>query len=124
MEIALRRMDPHGRGEPLGEYEVRLQNQPVDISGEFGSQANHFFVGERTEEFDAASASGKILWKSLSLKQRVSYHQLILQFEDYKVWEDTPPGEYEDDRTLPFSISFVTPRTVRLRARPKVCSAC
>ena len=100
----------------MGEYEVRLQNQPVDISGEFGSQANHFFVGERTEEFDAASASGKILWKGLSLKQRVSYHQLTLQFEDYKVWEDTPPGEYEDDQSLPFSISFVTPRTVRLRA--------
>ena len=100
----------------MGEYEVKLQNQPVDISGEFGNQANHFFVGERTEEFDAASASGKILWKGLSLKQRVSYHQLTLQFEDYKVWEDTPPGEYEDDQILPFSLSFVTPRTVRLRA--------
>ncbi len=104
----------------MGEYEAKLQNQPVDISGEFGRQANHFFVGERTEGFDAASASGKILWKSLSLKQRVSYHQLTLQFEDYKVWEDTPPGEYEDDQILPFSLSFVTPRTVRLRvaARP------
>ena len=53
----------------MGEYEVRVQNQPVDISGKFGRQANHFFVGERTEDFDPASASGKILWKSLSLKQ-------------------------------------------------------
>jgi hypothetical protein len=98
----------------MGEYEVKLQNQPVDISGAFGRQANQFFVGERTEGFDAGS--GRILWKSLSLKQRVSYHQLTLQFEDYKVWEDTPPGEYEDDQIRPFSLSFVTPRTVRLRA--------
>ena len=60
----------------MGEYEVKLQNQPVDISGEFGRQANHFFVGERTEGFDAGL--GRILWKSLSLKQRVSYHQLRL----------------------------------------------
>ena len=105
----------------MGEYEVKLQNQPVDISAEFGRQANHFFVGQRTEEFDAASASGKILWKSLSLKQRVSYHQLTLQLEDYEVWEDLPPGEYEDDRPLPFDLSFVSPRTVRLRlaARPE-----
>jgi len=99
----------------MGEYEATFQNQPVDISGEFSRQENHFFVGDRTESFDPASASGKILWKSHSLKQRVSYHQLTLQLEDYKVWEDTPPGEYEDDQTFPFSIAFVTPRTVRLR---------
>ena len=99
----------------MGEYEATFQNQPVDISGEFSRQENHFFVGHRTESFDPASASGKILWKSHSLKQRVSYHQLTLQLEDYKVWEDTPPGEYEDDQTFPFSIALVTPRTVRLR---------
>ena len=99
----------------MGEYEATFQNQPVDISGEFSRQENHFFVGHRTESFDPASASGKILWKSHSLKQRVSYHQLTLQLEDYKVWKDTPPGEYEDDQTFPFSIAFVTPRTVRLR---------
>jgi alpha-D-xyloside xylohydrolase len=56
--------------------------------------------------------------------QRVSYHQLTLQFEDHKVWEDLPPGEYEDDRALPFSLSFVTPRTLRLQiaARPEIYS--
>ncbi|MDP9478893.1 MAG: alpha-xylosidase, partial [Actinomycetota bacterium] len=59
-------------------------------------------------------------WKILALKQRVSYHQLTLQFEDYRVWEDVPPGEYEEDQALPFSFSFVSPRTLRLRlaARP------
>jgi hypothetical protein len=32
-----------------------------------------------------------------------------------------PPSEYEDDQDFPFSISFVTPKTVRLRlaARPR-----
>ncbi len=105
----------------MGEYEATFQNQPVDISREFVRQENHFFVGERVESFDPRSASGEILWRSLSLKQRVSYHQLTLQFEDYKVWEDMPPGEYEDDQTFPFGISFVSPRTIRLRvaARPE-----
>ncbi|HET7481063.1 MAG TPA: TIM-barrel domain-containing protein [Rubrobacteraceae bacterium] len=99
----------------MGEYEAAFQNQPVDISGQFARQENHFFLGEKVESFDPLMASGEIIWKSLSLKQRVSYHQLTLQFEDYKVWEDTPPGEYEDDQVLPFDISFVSPRTVRLR---------
>jgi alpha-D-xyloside xylohydrolase len=56
-----------------------------------------------------------------SLEQRVSYHQVTLPFADQKAWIDVPPDEYEDVQDLPFSISFVTPRTVRLRlaARPQ-----
>jgi alpha-D-xyloside xylohydrolase len=106
----------------MKEYEAALQNQPVDISEEFTKQQNHFFVGSKVPEFDPETAAGTILWKGLSLKQRVSYHQLTLQFEDYKVWEDTPPEEYEDEQALPFSLSFITPRTLRLRiaARPSI----
>jgi alpha-D-xyloside xylohydrolase len=99
----------------LKEYEAAFQNQPVDVSEEFTKQHNHFFVGSAVQEFDPQTASGKLLWRGLALKQRVSYHQLTLQFEDYKVWEDTPPEEYEDEQALPFSLSFVTPKTVRLR---------
>jgi alpha-D-xyloside xylohydrolase len=106
----------------MKEYEAALQNQPVDVSEEFAKQQNHFFVGSKVSEFDPNTAFGKILWKGLALKQRVSYHQITLQFENYKVWEDTPPEEYEDEQALPFSLSFVTPRTVRLRmaARPEM----
>jgi alpha-D-xyloside xylohydrolase len=104
----------------MKEYEASLQNQPVDVSGEFSRQENHFFVGSRVEGFDPATACGRILWRGISLRQRVSYHQLTLQFDDYKVWWDTPPDEYEDEQALPFALSFVSPRTVRLRlaARP------
>ena len=107
----------------MKEYGAALQNQPVDVSEEFSKQQNHFLVGSKVSEFDPDAASGKILWKGLALKQRVSYHQLTLQFEDYKVWEDTPPEEYEDEQALPCLLSFVTPRTVRLRmaARPQRC---
>jgi alpha-D-xyloside xylohydrolase len=107
----------------MGEFRIVFQNEPVDVSEEFSRQENHFFVGEKVEEFDPQCASGKICWKGLSLKQRVSYHQITTQFEDYGIWEDLPQGEYEDDRALPFDLSFVTPRTVRprLAARPEGC---
>ena len=106
----------------MGEYGADFQNEPVDVSEEFARQQNHFFIGSKVSALDPEAASGKILWKGMALKQRVSYHQLTLEFEDYKVWWDTPPGEYEDEQTLPFSLSFVTPRTARLRvaARPEV----
>ena len=88
----------------MRQFANAVQNQPIDVS----------------EEFDRNSASGKIRWKGQALKQRVSYHQLTPKLEDYKVWEDTPPGEYEDDQDLPFSVSFVTPRTVRLQLSTQV----
>jgi hypothetical protein len=69
----------------LKEYEAAFQNEPVDVSEEFTKQQNHFFVGSAVQEFDPQTASGKLLWRGLALKQRVSYHQLTLQFEDYKV---------------------------------------
>jgi alpha-D-xyloside xylohydrolase len=105
----------------MGDYGADLQNEPLDVSEEFARQRNHFFIGSKVPALDPEAASGKILWKGIALKQRVSYHQLTLEFEDYKVWWDTPPGEYEDEQEFPFSLSFVTPRTARLRvaARPE-----
>ena len=105
----------------MGEHRAALQNEPVDVSEEFARQQNHFFIGSKVAALDTETASGKIHWKGMALKQRVSYHQLTLEFEDYRIWWDTPPEEYEDEQEFPFSLSFVTPRTVRLRvaARPE-----
>ena len=105
----------------MSEYAVSFQNQPVDVSEEFSKQESHFFIASNIEEFDQRSATGKLWWKSMALNQRVSYHQVTLPLEDYRVWRDVPPDEYQDDRDLPFSISFITPRTLRLRlaARPE-----
>src|SRR5919202_709865 len=106
----------------MRQFANTVQNQPVDMSEEFTKQENLFFKGPQVEEFDSDSASGKIRWKGQALKQRVSYHQLTPQFGDYKVWEDVPPGEYEDEQDLPFSISFITPRTVRLQMSTQIAT--
>jgi alpha-D-xyloside xylohydrolase len=39
----------------MGEFGVVFQNEPVDVSEEFSRQENHFFVGDRIEEFDPES---------------------------------------------------------------------
>ena len=67
----------------MSEYAVNLQNQPVDVSEEFAKQESHFFIGSKVQEFDPDTAAGKIRWKRLALKQRVSYHQITLPFDDY-----------------------------------------
>jgi hypothetical protein len=100
--------------------EVTFQNDPVDPAAEFGKQQNHFFVAERAERLDPGRAAGELIWKRMSLAQRVSYHQVTLQLEDLAVWRDQPEEEYEDERASPFALEFVSPRCVRLRlaARP------
>jgi len=106
----------------MRQFANTAQNQPIDTSEEFAKQENHFFIGSKIEEFDRISASGKIRWQGQALKQRVSYHQITPQFEDYKVWEDVPPGEYEDEQDLPFSVSFITPRTIRLQMSTQIAA--
>jgi alpha-D-xyloside xylohydrolase len=100
--------------------EITFQNDPVDPAVEFRKQQNHFFVAERAERLEPDRAAGMLLWRPMSLVQRVSYHQVTLQLKDYAVWQDMPAEEYQDERACPFALDFVSPRCVRLRlsARP------
>jgi alpha-D-xyloside xylohydrolase len=95
--------------------EITFQNDPVDPSVEFRKQQNHFFVAQRAERVEPDRAAGEVLWKRMSLVQRVSYHQVTLQLQDYAVWRDQPEHEYADERACPFELEFVSPRCVRLR---------
>ena len=46
---------------------------------------------------------------------------MTLPFGQGKSWQDAPQSEYDDVQSFPFSLSFVTPRTIRLglAARPQ-----
>jgi alpha-D-xyloside xylohydrolase len=95
---------------PLGD----LQNQPIDPSLPFTDQSSHFFFPQRLEA-EGNNTEGKIVWRPMSLQQRISYHQVTQQFADYRVWSNSPEHEYEDEQRLPFKLSFVSTRTVRIR---------
>ena len=86
--------------------EITFQNDPVDPSAEFRKQHNHFFVAQRAERVDPDRAAGEVLWKRMSLVQRVSYHQVTLQLEDYAVWKDMPEEEYLDEQAFPFALDW------------------
>jgi alpha-D-xyloside xylohydrolase len=82
------RAAPRGEGQPGDQMadEITFQNDPVDPSAEFRKQHNHFFVAQRAERVEPDRAAGELLWKRMSLVQRVSYHQVTLQLEDHAVW--------------------------------------
>lgn len=97
----------------MREHDFPILNQPVDVSREFAKQENTFFNGMKIINFDTDTASGIIEWKRYARKTRISFNQVMLPFEESKSWEFPP--EYGEEQRLPFCISFVTPRTIRLR---------
>jgi len=90
-----------------------LLNQVVDVSRDFEAQENTFFQADAATAFDAQTASGSLRWTRHCLKVRMAFGQIVVPYEASKSWEFPP--EYGQDAESPFSLTFVTPRTIRLR---------
>jgi len=84
-------------------------------------------VADKLASFDPASGIGSITWVRNQLAPRIAFSNMenvLKPFEGVTL----PEHEYEINPSLPFSIQFVSPRTVRIRvktgpqARPQYCS--
>ncbi len=93
-----------------------LLNEPVDISPDFYDFTNLYYLADRLSDFDPATGTGRLAW------QRAEYvtHQAF----DHMAPVITPAGpnefpgnEYKTNPVLPFSLEFVSPSTVRIRAK-------
>jgi alpha-D-xyloside xylohydrolase len=93
---------------------IEFLSQPLDVSGDFADLQNDYFVAERAVEFDPVAGSGKIEWKRLELKAHLMFNQFQTQYVDSR-FDEFPPNAYPENPQLPFAVSFVGPRTVRLR---------
>ncbi|HZI32673.1 MAG TPA: alpha-xylosidase, partial [Candidatus Binatia bacterium] len=91
-----------------------LLNDPVDVSGDFRALENTYYLADKVAEFDPEIHSGKLVY------QRAQYHvrhafdndlSLITPVEQ----NEFPAREYAANPELPFSIDFVSPRTLRIR---------
>jgi alpha-D-xyloside xylohydrolase len=94
--------------------QLPLLNDPVDVSGDFRDFSNFYYLADRLADFDPATHTGKILY------QRSRYHVRHAFDNDLAMLETTegnefPENQYAVNPTLPFSIDFVSPQTVRIR---------
>ena len=94
--------------------QLPLLNEPVDVSGDFRDFSNFYYLADRLADFDPATHTGKILY------QRSRYHVRHAFDNDLAMLETTGGNEFPEDQyavnpTLPFSIDFVSPQTVRIR---------
>lgn len=102
----------------MREFPFSVLNRPVDVSEAFGALENTVFVADRATQFDARSGAGVIRWKRYQRKPRLAFGEVTLPFEEGHPWE-FPGSAYPKEPELPFRLTFVGPRTIRLQVAAK-----
>ena len=88
----------------------------VDVSPDFHEYRNSYFLADKLTGFDPSTGVGAITWVRHQLSPRIAFSNMenVLRPFDGVTF---PEGEYAVNPALPFSIQFVSPRTVRIRLR-------
>lgn len=93
---------------------AQVLGDPVDVSQEFQKLEQVYFVGNRVVSFDPATGTGTLEWARYMRQPSLSFNKIDLGLVRGRSTE-FPSTEYDENPALPFSISLVSPRTVRLR---------
>jgi alpha-D-xyloside xylohydrolase len=104
--IALCVATPSSQAQVLGD--------PVDVSQDFQKMENVYFVGSRVTSFDSSTGQGTLQWDRYLRNTTLSFNKIDVGFTRGRATE-FPGTEYDQDPPLPFSVNFVSPRTIRLR---------
>jgi len=99
---------PHAAAQP------QIVGDLVDISEDFEKPDQLHFVGRRVTRFDPATGAGLLQWERYTRQPSYSFNKMDVGYSRADATE-FPGTEYDRDPALPFEITFVSPRTVRLR---------
>jgi len=91
-----------------------LLNEPIDVSGDFRDFSNLYYVADRLADFDPATGTGKITYQRSGYFTRQAFNNMLAVVKPVAP-NEFPENEYAANPTLPFSVEFVSPRTLRLR---------
>ena len=92
-----------------------MLNEPVDVSADFKELANTYFFADRLSEFDPATQHGKISYQRNLLGPKQAFNN-TLAAPSPAGGNEFPANEYAANPELPFSLDFVSPKVVRIRA--------
>ncbi len=100
----------------LGYQNISAQvlGDPLDVSDDFHEAKNVYFVGSRIAGFDTRTGIGELTWDRYLLSTTLSFNKIDVGLSKGRSTE-FPATEYDENPSLPFSISFIDQRTIRLR---------
>ncbi|HKQ05878.1 MAG TPA: TIM-barrel domain-containing protein [Blastocatellia bacterium] len=93
---------------------AQVLGDPIDISHDFQKMEQVYFVGSRVVSFDPATGSGTLQWDRYLRGTTLSFNKVDVTLNKGRATE-FPGTEYDENPQLPFSLTFVSPRTIRLR---------
>ncbi len=101
---------PNRPGQP--QY---LLNEPIDISGNFNDFTNTYYLADSLAKFDPATGTGVLVYKRYQYFTRQAFDNMLGTLRPVPA-NEFPTTEYAESPALPFSIEFVSPRTIRIKA--------
>jgi alpha-D-xyloside xylohydrolase len=98
-----------------GDRNQELLNEPYDISNDFRNFTNAYYLADSLSSFDPVTGTGLLTYRRYEYFTRMAFNNMlgILRPSDPI---DFPEGEYAVSPDLPFSVQFVSPKTIRIRA--------
>ena len=93
---------------------AQVLGDPVDVGQDFQKMENVYFIGSKVTSFDTATGQGTLQWDRYWRSTSLSFNKIDVQLTRGRATE-FPNTEYDQDPVLPFAVSFVSPRTIRLR---------
>lgn len=94
--------------------ETDMLNEPPDVSDAFRDFTNTFYLADELHNFDPETASGEVIYKRHNLTTRQAFNNMLSGLTPVPA-NEFPTTEYEESPSLPFSIQFVSDRTVRIK---------
>jgi alpha-D-xyloside xylohydrolase len=91
-----------------------LLNGPIDVSGDFHDLSNFYYLADHIGEFDPGTHTGTIIYQRARLSVRHAFDNDLALIKPADA-NEFPEDQYAADPEMPFSIEFVSPRTLRIR---------
>ncbi|MBN2348654.1 MAG: alpha-xylosidase [Bacteroidales bacterium] len=103
---------------PYSAPPTRLLNEPIDISGDFRDFSNTYYLADSLAEFDPATGQGKIKFVRNEYVTRQAFNNMLGALRPVEA-NEFPAVEYEASPRMPFSLEFVSPKTIRIRIKSR-----
>lgn len=89
-------------------------NEPLDISADYSDFKNTFYLAEDLTSFDPATGKGTIQFKRYNPATAQAFDNMLVRLNPAQA-NEFPSTEYAASPEHPFSIEFVSGRTIRIK---------
>lgn len=91
-------------------------NEPVDVSKDFSSYTNTYYLADELADFNPETAAGNVKYNRYEYVTRQAFNNMLSVLAPVDA-NEFPGIEYAASPELPIDIDFISPRTIRVRMK-------